>query len=345
MKKIYSAVYIQTSPVIELLAAMFRAHCHEQLRGELDYVPNELQKWVEKTRASLSEEMKSSLEIFFNFESFFGLTLVHYILEYQHFDDIETFLDVLKEMTPKELISHFLTSGYESEQEVPSSKESIEVVSKYIKKMNLPDVEKWKLTYLFANSEEAKHRFIQLVEEFYTLFYLPEKEKLTRIHQESCLDLEKELQHDLSQKISALTKVHFDMIKGEEKIIFVPSYFYDISSLHSERDKKLLFVYGIRSIEKILHQQLKEGSIIEGIKALADENRIKILKILNAFPCSGYELAQRLGLSNSTISHHISILTSRGLITMTKHDRKKVYTVNKIVVERVLESMSDYLSE
>ncbi|WP_179298615.1 ArsR/SmtB family transcription factor [Evansella halocellulosilytica] len=346
MKKIYHSVYVRVSPVIELFAAMFRVNCHEQLKADSNRVPIELENWVVKTRDSLSGDLKSSLEVFFHFESFFGLTFIKSIYESEKDGDIEVFLSWIKQISPESLVREFLTSGYGSSKTIPANIQYAGDAAKVISDMNLPEVEKWKLTYLCTNQEETKERFIHLIEQFYRQFYFSEKEKLANIHEQSAKELERELEDDLPAKISSLVNIDYDINQQDEVITFIPSYFYDSASLHIDNwEGTVLFVYGVRHLEQTLHKQVEEERMVEGFKALADENRIKMIKILNENPCSGYELAQKLGLSNSTISHHISILSSQGFVTITKQNKKKVYTVNKKMVGTVLKSMTNLLAD
>ncbi|RXJ04378.1 ArsR family transcriptional regulator [Anaerobacillus alkaliphilus] len=345
LKEIHPSVSVLISPAIELLAAMFRTNCHEKLSNDSDNVPIELEKWVKKTRSSLTPEMKSELEVFFSFESFFGLTLIPNTIISEQAEEIEDFLSYLKNMSPLELITMFTHSGYGTQRKIPTHVEDPATLAPFIKEMNFPEVEKWKLTYLCANAEDSKKRLVQLIEGFYLQYFLPELELLTQIHYDSLLELESELIDDPQQKIAKLLRIDYDY--NQEKIIFIPSYFYDSSSCTSYQDEsqQLFFVYGVRSIHINLHEKLNEEKLYERFKALADENRMKMIKILNSTPCSGYELAHKLGLSNSTISHHVSILSSQGFLSITKQEKKNLYTVNKDLIKATLESMSTFLTD
>jgi ArsR family transcriptional regulator len=56
-------------------------------------------------------------------------------------------------------------------------------------------------------------------------------------------------------------------------------------------------------------------------KALADSNRIRIVKMLQAKPMCVCELTKALGLAVSTVSKHLSILREAGLIEDVKDGR------------------------
>ena len=50
--------------------------------------------------------------------------------------------------------------------------------------------------------------------------------------------------------------------------------------------------------------------LAEGLRALGDETRLRILGLLTRRPHYGEELAESLGLTPATISHHIKALES-----------------------------------
>jgi len=62
--------------------------------------------------------------------------------------------------------------------------------------------------------------------------------------------------------------------------------------------------------------------------ALADENRLKIVKLLATSAKTVDELVKMLDLSQSTVSHHLRILKEAGVLTMEKQGRNSVYALN-----------------
>lgn len=70
--------------------------------------------------------------------------------------------------------------------------------------------------------------------------------------------------------------------------------------------------------------------------ALADPNRILILYALNEKPCSVNNLAEELGLSQSTTSRHLSLLRERGIVTS---QREGQMVVNSLSDPRIIEAL------
>ena len=63
-------------------------------------------------------------------------------------------------------------------------------------------------------------------------------------------------------------------------------------------------------------------------KALSDENRLKIVGLLAQKPSSVEALAEALGLSASTTSHHLSRLAKSGLVSARADGHYYIYSLN-----------------
>jgi ArsR family transcriptional regulator len=67
---------------------------------------------------------------------------------------------------------------------------------------------------------------------------------------------------------------------------------------------------------------------VHAFKALGDPNRIRIMKMLEQRELCVCEVREILGLSNSTVSKHLSILRDAGLIADSKDRRWVNYRLN-----------------
>ena len=63
-------------------------------------------------------------------------------------------------------------------------------------------------------------------------------------------------------------------------------------------------------------------------KALSNENRLKIIQILDENPMCACKLLEDLNLSQSTVSHHIKILKDCGLVNCRKEGKWHHYSIN-----------------
>jgi DNA-binding transcriptional ArsR family regulator len=63
------------------------------------------------------------------------------------------------------------------------------------------------------------------------------------------------------------------------------------------------------------------------LKALADENRLRVLMLLRERELCGCELMGLLGLSQPLVSSHMAVLRGAGLVEERKEGRRKRYSL------------------
>ncbi len=83
------------------------------------------------------------------------------------------------------------------------------------------------------------------------------------------------------------------------------------------------------------------GSGDSVFKALADEQRRRLLRLLRNGEQPAGELARRLGLAPATVSHHLAQLKAADLVRVRRDGQQRIYALNTSVVEEVMLLMSD----
>jgi len=79
-------------------------------------------------------------------------------------------------------------------------------------------------------------------------------------------------------------------------------------------------------------------------KALADTQRRKILTMLRKSELPAGEIAQRLGVTPATVSHHLAKLKNADLVRTRREGQLRIYTINLSVVEEALVLLTRLLS-
>jgi len=64
-------------------------------------------------------------------------------------------------------------------------------------------------------------------------------------------------------------------------------------------------------------------------KALADETRQKIMQMTCCEWLSVSEIVEKAGVSQPTVSHHLSILREAGLVNVREEGKQTFYTLNQ----------------
>jgi len=84
-------------------------------------------------------------------------------------------------------------------------------------------------------------------------------------------------------------------------------------------------------------------SAIRLYRALGDETRLRILKLLGERDHYLTELAQELELSKPTIKHHLAQLRVAGLVTLTEEGSLNYYSLRRDRLEAAGKEVRDYL--
>lgn len=82
---------------------------------------------------------------------------------------------------------------------------------------------------------------------------------------------------------------------------------------------------------------MDEKSAARIFKALADENRVRILRRLQAGEKCACDLLEDLHISQPTLSHHMKILCESGIVTGRKEGKWMHYSVSEAGFRELLE--------
>lgn len=116
-----------------------------------------------------------------------------------------------------------------------------------------------------------------------------------------------------------------------------------IEQAHQMNDV-LLWGIGILDIQRMHEDDIfSQEKTMEVLRVLSDRTKFELLRMLGEDTLYGTELAERLMLSAATISHHISQLSSLGLIHIIKQANRIYYRTNKGLLVQYLDSARNML--
>jgi predicted transcriptional regulator len=78
--------------------------------------------------------------------------------------------------------------------------------------------------------------------------------------------------------------------------------------------------------------EIQNEELLEFFKALSDPNRLKIVGLLARHPHNVQQLAEDLGLSVSTVSHHLQYLAHAGLVAARADGHYYIYSLQTDVL-------------
>jgi DNA-binding transcriptional ArsR family regulator len=94
-----------------------------------------------------------------------------------------------------------------------------------------------------------------------------------------------------------------------------------------------LIIYPVRG-----GQQPGPEELAGALQALADSQRLEILRLCMAGPVTGHALAQTLGLTGATIHHHTSRLRAAGLLASTRAANRVYHTSRPQLLEHLFQA-------
>ncbi|NLG70775.1 MAG: metalloregulator ArsR/SmtB family transcription factor [Chloroflexi bacterium] len=77
-----------------------------------------------------------------------------------------------------------------------------------------------------------------------------------------------------------------------------------------------------------------QAGLLDMLKALADQSRLTLLRILSEGEITVSDLARRVDLSEPTVSHHLSRLRAAGLVTLRMAGNQRYYCLNEAGLKR-----------
>ncbi len=137
--------------------------------------------------------------------------------------------------------------------------------------------------------------------------------------------------------------IDFEIPVGTTRVVLVPSVLTRPLSLIDGYRGTLVVFYGIADEFIDSDPEAPPSWLVRTYKALSDERRLRILRRLSEGPASLDDLAEMLGLTKSTVHHHITLLRGAGLIRVhipeEKSSREKAYSLR----EQTLTDAAGYL--
>lgn len=126
------------------------------------------------------------------------------------------------------------------------------------------------------------------------------------------------------------------------KVIMIPQHIYRPWNVEADLEGVKVFYYPVAN-ESIYPEDpyVPSKKLVQKYKALGDENRLRMLKILTSGGRTLQEMTQEVGMGKTTVYHHLKLLKSARLIV--SHGPR--YQVNPIAWQSLAEELDLYLGD
>jgi DNA-binding transcriptional ArsR family regulator len=131
---------------------------------------------------------------------------------------------------------------------------------------------------------------------------------------------------------------------GIRRVVLAPSYFSRPYNFLLAGDDWRFFGYPVADDALEADDSLAPpAAVIRLHRALGDETRLRILKLLSGRDLYLTEIAQQLDLSKPTIKHHLALLRAAGLVTVVEAGTVIYYSLRRDRIESASSDLTQFL--
>ncbi|MEK5645345.1 hypothetical protein BK138_26710 [Paenibacillus rhizosphaerae] len=195
---------------------------------------------------------------------------------------------------------------------------------------------KWKLMTLLNYPVERIQTLTALVNRNLAAF------KHARLEIQKPLD---KLIHKYSQSVQIQEGGVFfkfvDVFEYQKAVVY-PTLIMPLSEImYSER-----CYYGLLVDALPIQKSTNDGSqdlLLLRLKAIGDNSKLQVLASLKVSPKYNLEIAEQLGLTAATMSHHMNVLLACGLVSIEKKNGKVYYRLDQGEIRNFLDDLEEFL--
>jgi DNA-binding transcriptional ArsR family regulator len=198
---------------------------------------------------------------------------------------------------------------------------------------------------IFSDPVELRSRFVGLLQRYWDEAFSREWERLeprlaleidearATIEQDglySLLDRHPELRLDREAGVLIRRSPHEHEVEvtPDRPLILMPSaYVWPHVRVNCDEPWPLILVYAARFARVELERPPEQ--LVQRLRALADETRLRALRLIAERPRSTEELAPLIGLSESGLSKHLRVLAEAGFVTTRRQGYYVLYALDR----------------
>jgi len=314
-------VRIDPSPAYDFLACLFLLERYEDSLGF------EVSKaWVERARGALGGELRADLSVFFPAR---GRTLgIVGVLDHHPGLSIRGFIKRVVSTPPEELLELMLAEALADRQSLPLLRSAIggsaQPIEAFLAAIH-SEVDAEALRRLLGlYPSEAKARLVRLLREGYTRVYMRQEAEVAPLLERDVAVLTRRAASSAPGALVEHATGGFviDPDVPLAGIVLAPTFYFRPYNLITAYHGIRVFVYPIESSPG---QQAPPPELVRLYKALGDETRLRILRLLAGREMYLQELANALGVSHVTVLHHVAILRAAHLVQVVERENLKHY--------------------
>jgi len=339
-------IEIDCSPAYEFLMTLI------VFNEEKDYDYEVGSEWFDAIRARAGSDLLAALKEYQVDCNHFWKHLLGLVYDSEAPRDVPAFLAHLEETEPLELRLHLIgyyRRGFRKSTPLDiilqAAEGNPEAQRQYLK-TSFPGEGDWQevLHHLFTiDPEVTKRHLLDILQRWY--------DQVFRVYEPQLMPI---LQRDAEAKRAMKQTMPFGRLietatngleyvpePGLRRVLLIPSYVMRPWNELSEYQDIKIFCYPVADESVTQDSYTPPVRLVRLYKALADERRLRILKMLMTRSYTLQEFADEFGVAKTTMHHHLATLRTAGLVRVTSND--KVYSLRHNMLSEVSELLDIYL--
>jgi len=142
----------------------------------------------------------------------------------------------------------------------------------------------------------------------------------------------------------ATNGITFTMQPEVDGVVLIPSIVIRPWVTIAESGRQRLFCYPVAEEHLTADPDAPPSWMVGVYRALGDERRLRLLRILSEGPASLADITARVDLSKSTVHHHLSVLRQAGLVRITVGGDKE-YSLRRETVPEIGRLLDGFLTQ
>lgn len=276
--------------------------------------------WTEKVRERTPSDLKKEIESLGGPYCYTWLAIAGLVATAPHPHDPDSVYEWLSGMAPKRLrrwligyVSHNSDASLIEQaaggdlsvlpQLVEGEKDMSEFVEHLEKLFDVPD-------------EELASRFADAVQRFRKEVFVDFEEEFGGAINRAAAARRAVATRDSAKAVieDVTNGLEYDIPLGVTRVVLVPSVVLKPLSVIDQHRETLIVFYAVADEFIDSDPEAPPSWLARTYKALSDEKRLRILRRVSEGETTLDEITEMLGLSKSTVHHHISILRAAGLV-------------------------------
>ncbi len=312
--------------------------------GSTDDLPAADRAWLKESRAAITGEAKVDMDALF--ATSMAILVASFAVEHPELRTVDAFIDALEATPTTDLVKTITADlsrdpdfGGLVEQAATGDPKAVDALL-----AAMPE-HKSGLETLLRDPESGQRGIVRVLRSWSTVFATIEPRISAIIERDHALRAADRGAYAGSELIERTTGgIRWLPEVGIRRVVLAPSYFSRPYNFLLAGDDWRFFAYPVADDALEADDRLAPpAAVVRLHRALGDETRLRILKLLAGNDLYLTEIAQHLELSKPTIKHHLALLRAAGLVTVVEAGAVIYYSLRRDRIEASSAELARFL--